>query len=196
MPSNYRELTIQPMPIGSTICRPSQRLGKISLEDNAVEVMTNLHKVSAVTVNASAGIDEAERKMKSRQVRLLFVTDHQERIIGITTLSDIYGERPMQMQQQNNMPRAELCVIDIMTGIESLDVLSMQEVLSAKVGDIVSTLKKLQRQHALVMQETEGSKKICGIFSTTQLSHQLEIDLSEHGIAHNLAELESLRNSA
>jgi len=196
MPSNYKELTIKPMPIGSIISRPSQQHGKISLEDNALEVMTNLHKVSAVTISASSGIDEAEQKMRSREVRLLFVTDHQERIIGITTLSDIYGERPMQMQQQNNMPRSELCILDIMTGIEALDVLDMSEVTSAKVGDIVTTLKKLQRQHALVMAETDGIKKICGIFSTTQLSKQLDINLSDYGIAHSLAELGNLRHSA
>lgn len=196
MPSNYKELTIKPMPIGSVISRPTQQLGKISMDDSALEVMTNLHKVSAVTVGASAGIDEAEQKMKSRGVRLLFVTDHNERIIGITTLSDIYGERPMQMQQQNNMPRSELCILDIMTGIEALDVLDMQEVTSAKVGDIVMTLKKLQRQHALVMVDNEGAKKICGIFSTSQLSEQLEIDLTDYGIAHSLAELGNLRHSA
>jgi len=196
MPSNYKELSIKPMPIGSVISRPSQQHRRISMEDNALEVMTNLNQVSAVTISASAGIDEAEQKMKSREVRLLFVIDHQERVIGITTLSDIYGERPMQMQQQNNIPRSELCILDIMTGIESLDVLDMSEVSKAKVGDIVTTLKKLQRQHALVMAESEEQKRICGIFSTSQLSKQLEVDLTEYGIAHSLAELGNLRQSA
>lgn len=196
MPSNYKELNSQAMPIGCRISRPTQTHRKISMEDGALEVMTNLHQVSAVTITASAGLDEAEQKMTSRGVRLLFVIDHNEQIIGITTLNDIYGERPMQMQQQNSLPRSELCILDIMTSIEQLDVLEFNEVLHSKVGDIVMTLKKLQRQHALVAEIQDGEHKVCGIFSTTQISKQLEIDLSEHGIAHNLAELGSLRQSA
>ena len=52
----------------------------------ATEVMTDLRRISAVTVDAGASIVEANRVMVARGVRALFVVDEGRRVLGIITM--------------------------------------------------------------------------------------------------------------
>ena len=55
--------------------------------------------------------------------------------------------------------------------------LSLDEVLLARVGDVVETLKSSGRQHALVVEHNSASSRqmVRGIFSASQISRQLGI---------------------
>lgn len=192
MPCNYQELDSKPLQVACTLCEPSfYPRGVVDLEDPAIKVMTDLTTVAAVTISPSCNLDEATDRMLKMKVKLLFVTDSQERIIGLITYSDLKGERPIQFQQSNGVSRAEICVLDIMTGIENIDVMDWSTIEKAKVGDIAMTMKKLNRQHALVLDNPgEDSYRIRGIFSTSQLSKLLGIHIDTSEVALTFAELE------
>ncbi len=151
----------------------------VRLDSSAVEVMTDLRRVSAVTVGDSASITEANQTMITRGVRLLFVIDDRQRIAGVLTATDILGAKPVLIARQRGILHDEVSVRDIMTSMERVEVVELSHVLKARVGDVVATLKHSGRQHALVVdhqygnQVGRGIQMVRGIFSQTQIARQL-----------------------
>lgn len=190
----YHELEIKPLEVAATLCKPNYTPGgSVSLDDPAVKVMTDLTVVSAVTISPSSLLDEAIQQMIKMKVKLLFVTDAKEQIIGLITYSDLQGERPIQFQQTNGVSRNEICVLDIMTSIDKIDVIDWSVVEKSRVGDMVMTMKNIRRQHALVMEgKLDNTGRIRGIFSTTPMSRLLGIEIETPGIAQTLAEFERI----
>ena len=66
----------------------------------------------------------------------------------------------------------------------------MGDVAISRVGDIVATLKRMGRQHALVVDRSgEGKQTIRGLLSTTQIGRQLGESIDTTDIAGNFANL-------
>ncbi len=168
----------------------------IQLDSPATSVMTDLRRVSAVTIDRDATIVDANRLMISRGVRALFVVDEGRQVFGIITATDILGERPIQIAQARDIRYDSVAVRDIMTPTERLEVLDLQDVLPARVGDVVATLRLAGRQHALVDEATEGTvgqRTVRGIFSLAQIARQLGIPPQQvHDIARTFAEIEAI----
>ena len=169
----------------------------VRLDSPATEVMTDLRRVSAVTVEPGTSIAAANQAMIARGVRALFVVDEARRVLGILTYTDILGERPIQIAQSRRMHYDEVLVRDIMTPSERLEVLDLRDVLGARVGDVIATLRLAARQHALVVEVPEGAaagdRMVCGIFSLTQIGRRLGIPAQPvHDIARTFAEIEAL----
>ncbi len=174
MNNKFRPLPQKIMPVATQLSSPTQEFEQVGMDDPAIKVMTDLKRVSSITIGAENGVDDARYKMKQRKVKLLFVVDHNEYIIGIVTLNDIIGEKLQKTREEFNLPVSELCILDVMIGIDNIDVLEYDNVIQAKVGDIVQTLRSLNRQHALVLQNEHGIQKIRGIFSSSQINKQLK----------------------
>ncbi|HMA31366.1 MAG TPA: CBS domain-containing protein [Casimicrobiaceae bacterium] len=169
----------------------------LRLDSPAVEVMTDLRKVTALTIGTGASIAEANRVMIARSVRALFVTDDARDLLGIVTATDTLGERPIQFAQARGVRYDEVTVRDIMTPADRLEVLDLRDLEGARVGDVVATLKFSGRQHALVAEslgsEGSGPQTICGIISLTQIGRRLGIPQQQiHDIARTFAEIEAL----
>ena len=170
--------------------------GSVRLDSPATDVMTDLRRVSAVTIDPDASIVAANRAMIARGVRALFVVDEARRVLGIITATDILGERPVQFAQARGIRHDEIAVRDIMTPAERLEVLQLRDLLGARVGDVVATLRFAGRQHALVVDasgESASQLIICGMFSLTQIGRRLGIPVQQvHDIARTFAEIEAL----
>jgi CBS-domain-containing membrane protein len=166
----------------------------VSLDDPAAVVMTDLKKISAVTIRPEISIEIASQRMKQRGVRMLLVTDDNEDIVGIITSTDLQGPKPMKLIQQRGGVYKDIQVRDIMTDHDQLEVLCMDDVEKAVVGQIVATLRQTGRQHALVADRPPGSKtqSLRGIFSAAQIARQLDTDLSAPKIAQTFADIERL----
>ena len=167
----------------------------VSLDDPAIEVMTDLKKISAVTIRPEISIEIASQRMKQRGVRMLLVTDDQEDIIGIITSTDLQGPKPMKLIQQRGGVYRDLQVRDIMTGHDQMEVLCMEDVEKALVGQVVATLQQSGRQHALVADRQPGGTKaqsLRGIFSAAQIARQLDMDVSGPRLAQTFADIERL----
>ena len=192
MPCVYQELEIKPLKVAVSLCEPNfYPIGTVTLEDSALKVMTDLTTVTSITISPSRSLDEATDRMLKMKVKLLFVTDSKDLIIGLITHSDLQGERPIQFQQSNSVSRAEISIHDIMTSIDNLDVMEWSVVENARVGDIAMTMKKLNRQHALVLDHPDNdSYRIRGIFSTSLLSKLLGIQIDTTEVAKTFAEFE------
>jgi CBS-domain-containing membrane protein len=174
--------------------KPSQLLpARVRMDSPAIEVMTDLRVVAPVTIAPDADIDSANTRMIVNRVRLLLVVDTQARVAGLITATDILGEKPMQVIQHRACRHEDVLVQDIMTPHGKLEVLSLSDVLAARVGNIVATLKAAGRQHAMVVDHDEEQRpRVRGIFSITQIARQLGLPIHAPEIARTFAEIEAV----
>jgi len=189
--SQFRVLTAGTLDTATCFQRPRQSLpDHVSLDSPAMDVMTDLCQVTAESVSANISVDDAEEKMIASGVRLLFVTNQLNQVIGIVTSRDLSGERILSLINDSQTARKDLIVRDIMTPQHKIEVLEMGDVATARVGDIVATLKRMGRQHALVVDhDASGQQYIRGLLSTSQVSLQLGESIDTTDVAGNFADL-------
>ncbi|HET9405099.1 MAG TPA: CBS domain-containing protein [Burkholderiales bacterium] len=191
---NYSVLRTTLMQPGAGYAQPTQVVPeKVTFDDAAAAVMTDLTRVTAVIILPGDTADEAQRRMIQRGVRLLLVVDQDRKVVGLITATDILGEKPVLAAQERGLRRGEVLVRDIMTPQERLEVLSMADVRSAKVGHIVATLQKAGRQHAIVVDlDANGRQVVRGLYSATQIARQLGAVIQTSEIARTFSEIESM----
>ncbi len=165
----------------ATLCKTTEKENpKVSYDSRAIHVMTDLKKKIAITLDHKALLHEAQLKMLTKKIHLLFVVDDEYTIVGIITSEDIAGEKPIKLGEKWRVKFREIQVTDIMTSAKKLEVLKMEDINKAKVGNLVATLKSVNRVHALVIEEGSGNADfmlIRGIFSLNQIGCQLGTEL-------------------
>ena len=159
----------------------------------AIEAMTDFLRVNVVTIGASESLVDANARMISRGVRLLIVSAPDDGVLGLITARDIMGEKPMQLAQSRGCKRHELRVADLMTPIGSVDTLYLNEVLNARVIDILDALKHLGRQHILVedVDPSTDLPRLRGMFSATHIGRLLGVPVLGFELASTFAEIEA-----
>lgn len=184
----FRILPSSGLDAGVSCQRPRQSLPeRVTMGSPAIDIMTDLSRVTAETVSAYLSIDEAEQHMIASGIRMLFVTNRANEVIGIVTANDLSGERIMRLVTDSHGARKDLIVRDLMTPQHKVEVLEMSDIAAARVGDIVGTLKRMGRQHALVVdRDPVGEQTIRGVLSTTQIGRQLGKPIETFDLAENL----------
>jgi CBS-domain-containing membrane protein len=179
---------------GTGYAQPTQAVSeKVTLDDAAEGVMTDLTRVTAVIILPGDTVDEAHRRMIQRGIRLLLVVDQDRKVVGLITATDILGEKPVLAASERGLRRGEVLVRDIMTPQERLEVLGMADVRASKVGHIVSTLRSAGRQHAVVVDhDARGRAFVRGLFSATQIARQLGVTIQTNEIARTFSEIEAM----
>jgi len=161
--------------------RPRQQLpDRVRLTSPALDSMTDLRQIAPLMVSLTTPLDMALERMIKSAVRLLLVTDADGKIQGVITSRDIHGDKPMKILEKTGGTFKDLQVGDLMTLKSKLEVLQMGDVLRAKVGDIIVTLKQVDRQHAIVIDNDPytGEPAVRGIFSLAQIGRHLGLDIS------------------
>ena len=161
-------------------------------EAHALEVMTDLNFVPAATVALGATMKHAHQMMIDRGVRMVLIVDSQRLMQGILTATDILGSRPAKVAEERGIAVEALLVDHIMTPIDAVEVLSLVDVVHARVGDIVATLRDSGRQHALVVdRETpEDDLIVRGVFSASQVARHLGIPVHVQGQENAFGDLD------
>lgn len=169
-----------------------QPLRSVTLESPALEVMTDFKRVQAVTIGPDAILSAVSKAMLRHTVHSLLVADERRCILGIITSTDTLGEKPMQIVRERGVRNVEVLARDIMTPRDRLEVIDFEDVRTAVVGHVVSTLKWNGRLHALVAEEDDsGRQMIRGIFSASQIARQLDMAINPTLIASTFAEIKA-----
>jgi CBS domain-containing protein len=191
--ADYRPLTLASLAPATEIA-PSfySAPAPVKVSSYALEVMTDLRFIPAATVEPGAGLEAALGLMIARGVRLLLVKDEDERLAGLITARDIEGPRPKEIEAREGIAHADLTVARVMTPAAEIEVLPMEEVLHARVGNIITTLKHSWRQHALVVEALPDRERplLRGVFSASQIARQLGIALSDFELSHTFADID------
>lgn len=191
----YTPLHLSALNPATTYHQPTQTLSaRLNLESSALECMTDLKHVCAATIEPEATLDAANQAMIECGVRLLLVVDRSRLVLGLISANDILGEKPLLFIQERGIKRHDILVRDIMTPQHQLEVLKMEDVLHARVGHVVATLKKSGRQHAVAVDvsATGNTQKVRGIFSATQIARQLGVPIQTTEVARTFAEIEAM----
>ncbi|MCB1824646.1 MAG: CBS domain-containing protein [Candidatus Competibacteraceae bacterium] len=189
----FQALQHHPLARGSRYFHPKQRLPRrISLDDPALSIMTDLSEVPAFTVELSTPLDKSLEIMIKRGVRILLVCDTDCRIIGLLSSRDIHGIKPDRILAKAGGNRADLLVVDVMTLAPKLEVIRMENVRCAQVGDIITTLRQVDRQHLLVLDDDPETDQpmVRGIFSLSQIAVRLGLDIDPSRQPTTFADLE------
>ena len=206
MDRSYDALPIRELGSGAGFRRPNQSEGaaRVTSESPAMQVMTDLARVSPATIRPQAPVTGANQFMITRGVRLLLVVDEQhDTILGVITASDILGERLMQVAMSRGLSRGELTVADVMTPAAQVEVVALADVQGARVGHVLETLRRAGRQHALVvdydllppagvLERPTQRTMVRGIFSISQIARQLGVALPAGAeVARTFSEIEA-----
>jgi CBS domain-containing protein len=188
MTREYSTLTLAPL---APVARISDATppARVTLDDPALAVMTDLQHVSVATTTPEDFIEEAHRTMIRRGVRLLFVVDAAGAVRGVITATDLLGEKPVRFMQGRGISHAEIRVEDIMTPASQLEAVALQDLASMRVGHVVATMRAVRRQH-LMISEDQG-RRIRGLFSATQIARQLGVELQTTEVARTFADIEA-----
>jgi CBS domain-containing protein len=177
---------------GVRLCRPGQDQPMTALDSPAILVMTDLTRVAAVVASPATTVDEANRYMMRRGVRMLLVLDEQELLAGIVTATDVLGEKPVKLAGERGVRHSDILVADVMTPASRLDAFDLHTVEHASVGQVVASLQRSRRHHALVIQQDgQGGIEVRGVFSLSQIARQVGMPLRLPEVADNFAEIEA-----
>jgi CBS domain-containing protein len=163
---------------------------RVKLDNPALDVMTDFRRLTAFIATPGDTIRQAEERMIRRKVRLLFVMDGLDRVAGLITSTDIHGEKPLQIVQSRGIRRDEVLVADIMVPVDRLEAVDYDDIAHARVGHVLETLKARGRQHALVIEHTEGRQMVRGLLSLSQLCKQLGVVVETTEVADTFTEIE------
>lgn len=192
MMSSWKPLNRFHLTPGTTIDEPSRdAVHQVTLESPAIDVMTDLQRVSPVTARPDESLVAAEERMIRRGVRLLLVLDSAGTLQGILTANDLLGEKPLRFAHENHLERKEVLARHVMTPFARVDAVLLDDVLHAKVGNVVATLQECGRHHLLVTEQRDGRVSVRGIFSVTQIARQLGMEIAIEPRAQTFAEIES-----
>lgn len=175
-------------------CLPTSQLPElVHMDDPAFSVMADFRMLQPHVIGENDFMDAAINEMKIHGLHLLLVKNNSNNISGILASEDILGEKPIQLIQERRIQRSHITVKMVMTPVSSLPAFDMESIRYARVGNIVATLNMLKQNYALVIdQNADGDQQIIrGIFTTSQISHQLHTNISVNvAKAKSLSELQ------
>ena len=180
MSDKYPTLAFHSMPVGAGYARPEQHFpGGLNPDSPALAAMTDLRRVTALTVERTNTLAATRERMKKLGVRMLLVTDATGAVMGVVTVTDLDSGRPEKIAAKTGEQPEELLVQDIMTLRGRIEVLQLSDVAAATVGQVLNSLRGAGRRHALVLDEGAAGRapEICGIFSLTRLCGQIGLDI-------------------
>lgn len=192
MPDQYAALSCVRLNAGIACQTPDGLAPIVHAGDPALSVMTDFAEVTPLTIEPGMRLGTAMRKMKAAGMRLLLVPDQDDNIVGIITACDIQGERPVRLSEDMRIPRDDIHVDMLMTPLDKVDAIDMNTVRTARVGDIINTLRDQECQHLLVVDSDRitGDQTIRGVFCMANISRLIGRDVSnpEH-VAQSFAEV-------
>ena len=197
MNNDFTPLRLQPLGDVLHVSKPRYHYQTGTLYSAAADVMTDFERVLPLEVSDQLSIDDALELMKSQHIRMLIALDAHGVFSGVITAADLMGAKPTAHAEQARVSLNHILVRDVMTKRDQVQVVSIDQVEQAQVGDIMQTLTRSGQQHLLVVDETEaGIKRLRGIISASDISRFLRVSFDVLTQAHSFAEIERVVSQA
>jgi CBS domain-containing protein len=167
----------------------------VRLTDPATEVFTDLRVAAGVVVPSTESLEDARRLMQLAGVRMAFVIEAPERIIGLVTLADLQGELAAQVARRRAVAQRELPVHDVMLPVAQWAVIDHARLAWAKVGHVVETFRATGQRYLIVTEQVTAHAEaaphtvIRGLFSANRVERALGASIEDGLRSRSFAEL-------
>lgn len=140
----------------------------------ALALMTDFLVTAAPSIEASASLGDAERRMRDCGVGLLIVLDEPPCVLGVIDTHDLRGERAPWLRAQPERSPGELRVGDLVARLRELEVLSLATLSTATPAQVLEALRRSGRDHLLVIEPsgTDVTGRVRGVVSLAQTEKQ------------------------
>jgi len=200
--STYKTLTLNTPDNNYLVNKPGTALPSHKHAQPALTLMTDFQGKAPVTVAANTHIDAALEHMIEAGVRLLFVVDAENRLLGSITSYDIQGEKPMLYMQSQDCrigicTRSDIEAQDIMTPVMKWKTIRYASLTDATLNDVTNTFQSLGQHHIIVTEPLADSDTsiVRGVFSLTDLERTLGEAFPVTETAYSFFEIERALNS-
>ncbi|MCF6768154.1 CBS domain-containing protein [Thiotrichales bacterium 19S11-10] len=186
----FAKLELHTLPNHINYFHPQRFTDIVTTDSPALQTFTDFHVRPPVTTVSSAFAHQALEKMKTSEIRCLLVIDNNDKVIGFINSAQILGIQLTQVAQANDINQTEVTVSMLMTPISALRILNYRDLSNARVGHIARILHEHSLSHLLVYEVDHLEEVILrGMFSTTQISRQLGIDIGNNLASETIAEM-------
>jgi len=188
MLEHYKAISLTQLEQHPQSISPDRGHKELTLDDPAIAVLTD-HRLEKVSMcRPEAHIDQAMVRMGRDNTSMLLVSSDQENIEGLITSADISGERSIQYIQSAGKKRDQVKVKHVMRRIEDLPCIAINDVLDARIGDILHTLNDIGSEYILVTMQEHDHVAIRGVFSSRHIAKALKIFFDPSPGARTFAE--------
>jgi hypothetical protein len=175
----------------STLQLRTQHLPElVHLEDPAFAVMSDFRLARPPFIHANVNMDDALNEMKVTGSHLLLVvSDDNSELLGLLASEDLLGEKPIQHMNESRLAREQVLVKALMTPANTGLMFEFDDIQSARVGNVVTTMQAHHSHYALVIQadKKSGQPLLRGLFNSSQISKQLHT-----AVAGSIAKAQSI----
>ena len=177
--NNFRTLNTVNTQINNSVNVTGQVL---TVNNNAIEVMTSFAKIAPRLVNPNTSVDDATTILNAiPNLHHLFIGD-ENGIVGILNKKVLIGRHVLMTASKRGIQRSDLNVADLMEPIDTLPKLSLTTVEQSKIGDIKKTIEHLHNAMLAVIDENAG---LVGIIFASDIEDALQESLNLLPMVHS-----------
>ena len=147
---------------------------EFTLRSPALHVFTDFKNLMPLVIESNTKATDVEFLMKKAHVRLKLVIDKHEKFLGLISF-DSLNHQEIVKKQADGHHRDNLLISDFMIPKSQLKAIDYADIVHAKIGDIIETLKAAGQQHCLVVDREHHT--IRGVLSANDIAKRLKLDI-------------------
>lgn len=184
--SQYHCLPLIHSPLVPTLPEPRRHA---RLDDRALTLFSDLRQGPKIVVDARDGLDLTRHVLMRSSVHMAFVSNAAQEFVGLITMADLEGERPVLSALNDRRAHGDLTVGDLMTPTAQWPTVDLFEIRHASVGDVIATLQECGQRYLLVTETRGDRMELRGLFSARHIEEALQVAIEDDGHSRSFAAL-------
>lgn len=168
-----RQIQLFPVSSVAHLVRPDE-FHELSPLSSALEFFTDFKKHVPLIIDGSTLAESVENLMRRDHVKLKLVVDSDGEFIGTISLDDL-DEQHFMARVALGFAHKEILVKDLMRPKAEIMALSLTDLESATINDVIKTLQQKGQQHCLVVDQS--TTQIRGLISASDVARRLRIPI-------------------
>ncbi len=167
--------------------------GNLSSSDSAVHLLIDFCQRRPPAISSDMGVSEARLWMKMADTTFKLVQNSVGDCIGIITIADVHGERPLSLANRRGDSLGEIRVKDVMTPLSRLPATHYRDLCKATAGDLVNSFRSAGVPFILVLDDSssEEAPRLRGLVSAAELVEKLHVPMDLAQRASSFTEIVS-----
>lgn len=116
-------------------------------------LMHNLHLAPMQHIDANSSIDEALLVLDKTHRRASFVVDSKDQFVGIISTARLGSRYVLSTAEKRGCNRRELNVTDVMIPLSEIRQITLKQMTSTLVGNVLKTMEESGLEFLLVMDQ-------------------------------------------